>query len=467
MEALILCSIALVAALSITQILLPAFNLITGKALKFHMFSDPSLLGGLLVLIIFMAIFSSIYPALFLNGFHPVEALKGKIRVGREGRSFRNGLVIFQFTMSIVLIICTGVVFEQLKFVSEKSLGFDKENLLVLEHVEGLKSAQALSSAARDVPGVIDVSWCTSLPPKIWGGDTFSAEGLNGTTFPLNYTSSDDRYLSTLAIKVLAGGTFSKDHPADANKVILNEMAIKKIGWNVDESVIGKKIQSPDGGLTWEIIGVVEDFHYWSLENPIEPMAIFNIQNTVLNTGQRQFIALRIAPQDTEAWQNTLSSLKTLWKTHAGDAPFQYSFVDQTFAETFKTQNQFAKVLSVMAVLAILIASLGLLGMIIYALEQRTKEIGIRKVSGATVWQILILISKGYTRLILIAFVIGAPLSYWLMHEWLKDFAYRISPSLGTFLLTGAGTLVIAVVITSYHSIRAALQNPVDILKDE
>ncbi|MEO5603683.1 MAG: ABC transporter permease [Cyclobacteriaceae bacterium] len=467
LEALILCTIALGAALSITQILLPAFNLMTGKSLELHMFGDPSLLASLLILVLVMALFSSIYPALFLNGFHPVEALKGKIRVGREGKSFRNGLVVFQFTMSIVLIICTGIVFEQLKFVSEKSLGFDKENLLVLEHIEGLKNRQTLADAVRDVRGVMDVSWCTSLPPKVWGGDTFSAEGLNGISFPLNYTSSDEHYLSTLDIRLLVGGNFSKNNPSDANRVILNEMAIKKIGWKVDESVIGKKIQSPDGGLSWEVIGVVADFHYWSLENPIEPMAIFNIQNTVLNTGQKQFLALRIEAQNTEAWQNTLLSLNTMWKKHAGDAPFQYAFVDQTFAETFKIQNQFASVLSVMAGLAILIASLGLLGMIIYALEQRTKEIGIRKVSGATVWQILVLISKGYTRLIFIAFVIGAPVSYYLMHEWLKDFAYRIAPSLLTFALTGAGTLLIAVVITSYHSIRAALQNPANILKEE
>jgi putative ABC transport system permease protein len=176
---------------------------------------------------------------------------------------------------------------------------------------------------------------------------------------------------------------------------------------------------------------------------------------------------MRIKSQNSEAWNTTLTELNKVWKQHAGDSPFQYSFVDQAFAETFKTQNQFGQVLTVMAALAILIASLGLLGMIIFALEQRTKEIGIRKVSGASVWNILILISKGYTKLILIAFVIGAPLSYWMMQRWLQDFAYRIKPSMWIFLVTGLCTLIIAVLITGYHSLKAALTNPVDVLKDE
>jgi putative ABC transport system permease protein len=287
---------------------------------------------------------------------------------------------------------------------------------------------------------------------------------MNGKTFPLNYTMADERYIPTLDIKLKIGRNFSADIPGDVDRVILNEAAIRKIGWKMDETVIGKKLEYEKN---FEVIGVMSDFNYWSLATPIEPMAVFHIKGKNMYDTDRQFVTLRIAGQNSESWKTTLSQLNQLWKVHAGDSPFQYEFVDQAFAETFKTQQQFGKVLTVMAALAILIACLGLLGIIIYSLEQRSKEIGIRKVSGASVWNILTLISKGYTKLIVLAFLIGAPLSYWMMYQWLQDFAYRITPSIWIFAIAGFGTLIIAILITSYHSVRAALTNPEDVLRDE
>ena len=469
-EAFIFCLIALVSALALAQILLPGFNLITGKRLELNLLGDLPLMATLFGLILFMAILSSSYPAFFLSAFHPVEGIKGKLKSGREGRTFRNGLVVFQFSVSIVLIICTAIVFEQLTYVSEKDLGFDKENLLILKHVEGVKNGESLANASLNLPGVANASWCTSVPPTIWGGDSFSAEEMNNKTFSLNYTSADEAFLPTLDIKLKFGRNFSKENPGDINRVILNETAIKRIGWRMDESIIGKKIETPGGDLKFEVVGVVDDFNYWSLETSIEPLGIFHINSTngkYIYSGDKQFLSLRIKAQTTKEWEITLAELNKLWKVHAGDSPFEYEFVDQAFAETFKTQQQFGKVLTIMASLAILIASLGLLGMIIYTLEQRLKEIGIRKVSGASVWNILTLISRGYTRLIVIAFLIGAPVSYYMMQQWLQDFSYRITPSLWVYAEVGIGTLLIAVLITSYHSIKAAMTNPVKVLKDE
>ena len=196
-------------------------------------------------------------------------------------------------------------------------------------------------------------------------------------------------------------------------------------------------------------------------------MAIFHIKSQKMKDSERQYLVLRVAPKNGESLRTTLTQLNQLWKVHAGDSPFQYEFVDQAFAETFKNQAQIGKALTVLASLAILIACLGLLGMIIYSLEQRSKEIGIRKVSGASVWNILTLISKGYTKLIVLAFVIGPPISYWLMHQWLQDFAYRVTPSIPVFAWAGIGTLILATLITSYHSVKAALTNPVEVLRDE
>jgi putative ABC transport system permease protein len=467
-EALAFCVIAMIFALALAQLLLPGFNLITGKSIELNLFSDNTLPGALLALIVIMALVASSYPTLFLTGFHPVEGIKGKVKAGRKGKTFRDGLVVFQFSVSIILLVCTAIVYQQLTYVSEKDLGFDKENLMVVNHVELVKDAESMTQAALNVSGVISATWCSSIPPRIWGGDKFSAEGMNNETFSLNFTSGDEHFIPTLEIKLKYGRNFSKDMPGDEERVILNQAAIERIGWKVDESVIGKKIESPGGEIKFEVIGVVEDFNYWSLEGPIEPMAIFhNKSNNLFGEGDKRYLALRVTSQNSASWENTLKELNTLWKTHAGDSPLQYEFVDDAFADTFKMQAQFGKTLTIMATLSILIAGLGLLGMIIYTLEQRTKEIGIRKVSGASVLDILALISKGYTRLILIAFLIGSPIAYWMMQNWLQDFAYRITPSLWIFTLVGLGILLIAFLITAYHSVKAAMTNPVEVLKDE
>lgn len=470
LEALAFCVIALIVALAVFQILLPGFNLITGKKLSLSLWRDPMLISGLAALTLLMAIISSSYPAIFLTAFNPADAIKGKSKMGREGKVFRDMLVIFQFSVSIILMICTAVVFQQLNYVSEKDLGFDKDNLVVLHHAEAVKNGESLANAIANVPGAVTASWCTSAPPSVFGGDSFSTEGTGDRKFPLNYTMADENYVPTLGIKLRYGRNFLPGNPGDSMRVILNESAVIRIGWTLDESVIGKSITYPNSGsdLTrFEVIGVTKDFNYSSILTPIEAMGIFNIKNKYLNDGDKNYLIVKIKPQNMRAWGTTLDGLEAQWRRHAGDTPFQYSFIDENFRRAFSTQQQFGKVLIVMASLAMLIASLGLLGMIIYSLEQRTKEIGIRKVSGASTYNILTMISKGYTRLIVIAFFIGAPIAYYLMHFWLMDFAYAITPSVWVFILAGACTLLLAMMITSYHSLKAALANPADVLKDE
>jgi putative ABC transport system permease protein len=467
-EAFIFCTIALLIALALIQILLPGFNLLVGRELQINLLNDPQLIIALLSLALAMSLLSGSYPAIFLSAYHPVEAMKGKLKTGNEGKSFRNGLVVFQFSVSIALIICTAVVFQQLKFVGEKDLGFDRENLVVISHAERLSDGESAVNAAFNVPGVVNASLSTSVPPNLWGGDKFSAEGMGANTFPLNLTTADERYLSTLGVKLKYGRNFLVNTPGDVNRVILNEAAVKRIGWDLNESAIGKKIEYLGGEVRFEVIGVVEDYHYWSLGNPIEPMAIFHLKNKdVYGANTKQYVVLRMEGQTSANWEKSLASLAALWKEKAGDVAFDYSFVDQAFANTFKAERNFGKTLTVLATLGIIIAALGLLGMIVYTLEQRTKEIGIRKVAGASAKDILILISTGFTKLIMIAFVIGAPLSYWLMTKWLQGFTYHISPSPYIYIVAGMGTLLVALAITSYHSIKAATLNPVEVLRDE
>ncbi len=464
-EAFLFTFLALIVSLALLQILLPGFNYVTGKSLQINLFTDARLVISLLLLITLMSVLSGSYPALFLSRFNPVEAIKGKLRTGREGRSFRNALVVLQFSISILLILCTAVVFQQLNYVGEKDLGFDKENLVVLKGAERVSDPEALTQAAALLPGVTQTSLCTSLPPSVYGGETFRAEGRN-TNFPLNFATADEGFLPTLGITLAWGRNLEIGNAADHNKVLLNETAVKRIGWALDESTIGKRIAIEES--YFEVIGIVKDFNYWTLQAPIEPLGIFHYKNSTLAPYEpKKYVVMKVNVQNSESWANTLSALDNLWKTHGRDLPFQYEFVDSAFDATFKEQHQFAQALTLIASLAILIACLGLLGMIVYSLEQRTKEIGIRKVSGASAFNILVLIARSYTKLIILSFIISAPLSYWLMQQWLNDFAFRITPSPLLYALVGLSTLAMAILITTYHSLKASLQNPVDVLRDE
>ncbi|HCW06464.1 MAG TPA: hypothetical protein DGG95_03755 [Cytophagales bacterium] len=465
-EAFLYCLISLIIGICLTQMVLPWFNSATGKVLELNLFNDWKMIAALIGLLFIMAAISGSYPALFLSAFSPVETMKGRFKTGKEGRFIRQGMVIFQFAISMALIIFTGVVSQQLKFSNEKELGFDKENLLVIERAEWTKGREAFTNKILQAPGVMSASWCSSVPPNVFGGDKFRGEG-SEKSIALNFAKSDENYLPTLGIKLKVGRNFSKNIPGDSSRVILNEKAVEAMGWKADESTLGKHVVSPgNDDEKFEVIGVTDDYHYWSLLTPIEPMAIFHIKNPIKGNNS-EFFVVRVQPQSSEGWNTTFNSIKKSWKEFAGENPFQYSFVDQDFANAFKSTEQFGKSLGILSSLAVLIASLGLLGMIIYTLEQRTKEIGIRKVSGASAFNILVLISKDYSKLIAIAFIISAPLAYWMILQWLEDYEYRITPSPWVFITAGIGTLALSFLITSYHSIKAALTNPVEVLRDE
>ena len=463
-EAVAFCMVSLILALAVAQALLPAFSQLTGRQLHLDLLTDSNLLPGGIALALLMATLSIIYPVLYLSSFNPVASLKNKIHNGPQKRVFQNGIVVFQFSVSIILVICTAVVFQQLKFASQKDMGFDKENLALVPHVEMLTNPESLADQIAALPGVANASWCSSAPPQVWDGDSFGYEG-SDKALTLAETRGDERYISTLGIKLKFGRNFLKENTADIKGVLLNETAIKQIGWPLDESSIGKKILY--GDASFPVIGIMADFNFASSSQRIEPMAVLHIKNADMYRPSRNYVLVKLAAGDASSIEKTLTAIEASWKKNSGDAPFAYSFVDETFAQAYLTQQRFGNVLTVMATLAIMIASLGLLGMIIYALERRTKEIGIRKVNGATLADILLLISRSYVKLIVLAFVIGAPIAYWMMDRWLQDFAYRITPPLWIFAATGFGIMLIAMLITSYHSLKASLMNPVSVLKDE
>lgn len=463
-EAFMFCALAAVIGLGITQIAIPYFNAIAGTDLYQGMTGASEVLlivGGLILL---MSLLSGSYPAIFLSRFSPAQAMKGKMANGSQGKLLRNGLVTFQFFISMVLMVCTIVAFQQVNFLGSKDIGFNRENLMVLNRADWINDKDTFLHTLRSIEGVDEASWCSSVPPDLYDGDQFKTQGADKLT-PLNYIKADENFSVALGLEFKIGRNFSADVPADRQRVILNETAVRTFGWNVDESVLGKLIEKPGEG-TYEVVGVVRDFNYWALQAAIQPMALFHDKSNIFSAGKK-FIALRILPGNTESLSRIITGVQTSWKQFAGDHPFYYSFVDDSFDRTIQSDKQFSRSLAVFAGLAVLIASFGLLGMIIFTLEQRTKEIGIRKVVGASVLNIWVLVVKDFALLIAIAIIASIPPSLWMLNRWLQDFNYRIELSPSVYLFAGGGMVLLALLITSYHVITAALVNPVNVLKDE
>lgn len=463
-EAFMFCCIAALVGLGVTQLILPFYNMLAGTSLKLGITTASEIALVIVGLIVLMSLLSGSYPAIFLSRHSAVEAMKGKLRTGKQGKLLRNGLVTFQFFISMTLVVSTIVVFQQMRFLAQQDIGFNRANLMVVNRLEWLNNPTALRDELKTIPGVQQASWSSSVPPNLYDGDSFKREG-SDHLMPVNFCKADEAFVKTLELDIIIGRNFSEDVPGDKERVILNETAVKSFGWNVDESVLGKKIEYPGRG-SYEIVGIVGDYHYWSLQSPIQPMALFHKDGTMYS-GQSHFIVMRIKPGDTEELKTLIASVNKSWSKFAGDQPFQYSFVDESFNQAFQSEEKFSHGLTVFAALAILIASFGLLGMIIYTLEQRLKEIGIRKVVGASVSGIWLLMVRDYMYLIFIAIVMSVPVCIWLLNNWLADFSYHTEISPLAFACAGGGVLLIAILVTSYHVLKAANTNPVNVLKDE
>lgn len=463
-EAFMFCCIAALMGLGITQLVLPFYNVLAGTNLQLGLSAVSEIALVLVGLIVLMSLLSGSYPAFFLSRHSAVEAMKGKLRTGRQGKLLRNGLVTFQFFISMTLVVSTIVVFQQMRFLAQKDIGFNRANLMVLNRVEWINDPLAFRNELKNIPGVEEAAWSSSVPPNLYDGDSFRREG-SDNLMPLNFCKADEAFVKTLQLDIKIGRNFSEEIPGDKERIILNETAVRSFGWNVDESVLGKKIEYPGNG-SYEIVGIVRDYHYWSIQTPIQPMALFHKEGSMYS-GQNHFIVLRVKPGDTEQLKTLIADVNARWTKFAGDQPFQYSFVDDSFNRAFQSEEKFSHGLTVFAALAILIASFGLLGMIIYTLEQRLKEIGIRKVVGASVSGIWLLMVREYMYLIFIAIVLSVPVCIWLLNNWLADFSHHTQLSPLAFVIAGGGILLIAILVTSYHVLKAANTNPVNVLKDE
>lgn len=468
-ESTLLSLLAFVLALGLTEITLPIFNSLTNMNLEVP-FQDLSLALGLIVVAILIGVFSGLYPGVVLSSFQPAKVLKGKL-TGNGSSTLRSGLVVFQFTISIFLIIGTIALYQQMDYLRNKKMGFNQEQVILLRDVKNVGERLTTIKEEMLKTTIIKSGTVSSYfpgpgsarnTPLMWkfGSPPLPENSINAEKWTVDYD-----YVNTLGIEIIEGRNFSRDFPSDSNAVILNESAIARFGFS--GSPVGHKIslfhqnsdESQDQSKleTWEIIGVAKDFNFESLRENVAPLGMFF-------GSSRSSLAFRY---ETDNTQEVISTLEKNWKVMAPGEPFHYAFLDENFQSLYKTEAKVSKVFALFAALAIMIACLGLFALTAYTAEQRTKEIGIRKVMGASLQNIILLLSREFGKLILWGFVLAAPLAAYSIQWYLQDYAYKTHISWWAYAGAGIVTFLLALVTMGYQSLQAAKTNPVEALKSE
>lgn len=466
-EALLYSFMATIIALLLVLLLIEPFNEVAGKALTFGSIFSGNTWLLLLALCLLTGLLAGMYPAFYLTSFNPATVLKGlKLFRNNLGTLFiRNGLVVFQFTVSIVLIVCTIIVYKQLQYTRNKDMGLNKENVIVIANTKRLGNKEgAFRQELTKQRGVIDASISSSIPTKVNFGDDYVPE-LTETDKPLIKEIGlasfmvDEEFIPTLNMQVLKGRNFSKEF-SDSASVILNEVAAKMIGW---KDAVGKYLAYPGNDQRFKVIAVVKDFNVTSLRETIEPFALFHHSSQTYGLNS-SYISVRLQPGNIN---NYLHQIENKWKSFSPNTPFDYSFLDSDFDALYRSEQRMGAVFGIFTFLSIFVACLGLFGLSVYTAERRKKEIGVRKVLGASVQSVVTLLSKEFVKLVLISAIIAFPVAWFSMNKWLNDFAYRISIGWSAFIIAGFTALLIALLTISFQSIKAAIANPVKSLRTE
>ena len=467
MESVLISLLSIVAAGVLMFLLLPLFNRVSGKELSLEFFITPPRVILLVLFSIAIGLIAGLYPAFVLSSFKPILVLKGKFKSNRYGLALRNGLVIFQFSISVILIICTVIVNRQMRFMLGEKLGFSKGHIIEIERTELLaKNTRAFRNDLIGIQGVEKVSGSTSLPgTENFFGVTFQAVG-SKEPMTGRLVVVDDQYASVLKLQQVSGRFFSRELPTDSLAVVLNEKAVAELGL---KNPLGARLTTTDPNLNgpdstpkiFTVVGVVRDFHFQSLHQKITPL--------VLTNGAKFGDVMPITAVRIQAdhFEKALLSIESTWKHFIPDRPFHYNFLDQNLADQYLTEQTTQRVFTILSVLAIFIACMGLLGLAAYATQQRLREISIRKVLGASVINIIGMLSVDFLKLVLVSALLAFPIAWWAMHLWLEDFAYRVNISWWVFLTAGVLAAGIALVTISFQAIRAAFANPVESLRNE
>jgi putative ABC transport system permease protein len=466
-ESTLLSLISMIVSAGLALLLLPLFNGMSGKELNlWQLFTVKNII--LLVLFsLVTGLLAGLYPAFVLSSFKPITVLRGKFKSGHAGLVLRNGLVIFQFVISVILIICTIVVNSQMQYMTGNRLGFNKDHVVIIERTDLLEDkTKAFKNEVMNIPGVNNISGASSLPGF---GNYFGVSWQQkGTPEPMTGRGivTDEAHLATLGLRLKAGRFFSKELSTDSLSLVLNEKAVTELGL---KNPIGAQLITPedfyngqDGSqYLYTVVGVVEDFHYQSLHNPITPLVFSNVSrfNDVSFMSAVRIEADKVA--------NAITTLEATWKKFVKDRPFQYNYLDKTLEAQYSAEATTQKIFSFFSSLAIFIACIGLLGLAAYATQQRMREIGIRKVLGASSANIVLMLCTQFIKLVLLASVIAFPIAWWSMYTWLQEFAYRVSISWHAFAVAGLAAVIVALITISLQALRAAFTSPVKTLKSD
>ena len=462
-ESVLISFISMLLALGLAWLLLPIFNDLAAKQMSIGLFSRPWLAPAILALVLVVGTLAGSYPAFFLSAFQPIAVLKGSVAAGFKRSWLRNSLVVFQFGISIFLIVGTAVIYRQLGYIRNRSLGFNREQVLIVQNTYALGDRiRAYKDDMLKVPGVEGATMTGFLPTSDYRNDNaffFTPDIDPKKAISMQNWSVDENYLPVLGIKLAAGRNFSKEFQTDSSGVVINEAAVRLMGVG---DPVGRKLYNLDDLKTkhvteYHIVGVVKDFNFNSLRQVVTPMGLFLKE-------ERGKIALRIHTPDLK---RVVAQVEQAWQKMVPGQQFSYVFMDDEFNSIYKSEQRMGGISLSFSLLAIFIACLGLFGLAAYAAEQRTREIGIRKVLGATVGGIVQLLSKDFLKLVLVSAVITFPLAWWAMSHWLQDFAYRITIGWDVFALAAVLAVGIALVTVSFQAVRAALANPVKSLRSE
>ncbi|MFH1194902.1 MAG: ABC transporter permease [bacterium] len=459
-ESVMLAFLSMIFAIVLMYLLIPLFNSVSGKNFVFADAFSPLFLVLFILLPILVGLLAGSYPAIYLSGFLPVHVLKGKLTSGNKGGTFRSGLVVFQFSASIILIVATLIIYLQLNYMQNKNLGFNKDQVIVVDDAYALKdNVEAYKNEMLNVPGVTNATITNFLPiPSNRNNSTFFKDATYNpeSGFNMQRWQIDYDYLDFMGMEIIMGRNFSKDFGTDTSAIIINEEVVKQLGY---KNPIGQRLYTIDGTgkVNLHIIGVVKNFHFESLKQQIGPLCLL-LQR---NNGSCSF---KVKAASIPA---VMKQAENKWKEMAPGMPFSYRFMDDSFNERYKSERDIGLIALASAVLAIFVACLGLFGLSTFLAQQKTKEIGIRKTLGASVSAILFLLSKEFLKWLVIANLIAAPIAYFLIQKWLEDFAYRIDVSWMIFVFAAGISLVIAMITVAFQSVKAALANPVDSLKYE
>lgn len=457
-ESVIICLFAFVLSVMLCALLLPLFNQLAGKEISPGIFNHPAHITVLFLLSVIIGIAAGFYPSLVLSSFKPVSVLKGRFSTGTQGLILRRSLVVFQFTISIVLIVGTIVVYTQLNYMRNEDLGFSKDQTIVI-NTNFDKNKEAFKQSLTSVPGILSTTESSSIPGS-WHTSAYSemqnkAGEIQKTNLDLYFV--DFNYIQQFQLKMVAGRAFSSDFKTDSTQaMVINESAAKLLGYASPQEAVGRNYGQ--WGSKGKIIGVLKDFHYASLQQHIQPL-VMRFEPWGLN-----LISIKVSSVNLPT---TIKAIESKWNQLIPERPFDYSFLNESFDKQYHAEDRFGNLFTNFAVLAIFISCLGLLGLASYSTIQRRKEIGVRKVLGASVSSIVNLLSVEFIKLVLIAFVIAIPIGWLSMNMWLNDFAYRINIAWWIFGMAGIAAVIVVFFTISFQAIKAAMANPVKSLRTE